>query len=61
LSKKISLGISTIDSNERTIWIVDAHRDGKRFIVHADEMGTAFLELQVAIHRRFEPQMESHA
>ena len=29
----------------RTTWIVDAHRDdGKRFIVHADEKLTAFLE-----------------
>jgi hypothetical protein len=35
---------------ERTIWIVDAYRDGKRFIVRADEMLTAFLELQRAIH-----------
>jgi hypothetical protein len=34
----------------RTIWIVDAHRDGKRFIVRADELLTAFLELQRAIH-----------
>jgi hypothetical protein len=25
--------VSAIDSNGRTIWIVDAHRDGKRFIV----------------------------
>jgi hypothetical protein len=33
-----------------TIWIVDAHRDdGKRFIVHADEILTAFLELETAI------------
>ena len=24
--------------NGRTIWIADAHRDGKRFIVRADEM-----------------------
>jgi hypothetical protein len=24
--------VSAIDSQERTIWIVDAHRDGKRFI-----------------------------
>ena len=40
----------------------DAHRgDGKRFIVRADEMRIAFLELQAAIHCRFEPQMESHA
>ena len=36
----------------RTVWIVDAHRgDGKRFIVHADEKLTAFLELQRAIHQ----------
>jgi hypothetical protein len=30
--------------------IVDAHRDGKRFIVRADEMLTAFVELQRGIH-----------
>ena len=30
-----------------TIWIVDAHRDdGRRFVVHADEILTAFVELQ---------------
>jgi hypothetical protein len=28
--------------------------DAGRFIVYADEMRTAFLELQAAIHRRFE-------
>jgi hypothetical protein len=40
-----------LDCEERTIWIVDAHRgDGKRFVVHADEKLTAFLELQRAIH-----------
>jgi hypothetical protein len=45
-----SLGwISTIDSNGRTIWIADAHRDGKRFVVRADEKVTAFLELEAAI------------
>jgi len=40
-----SLGyVSAIDSNERTIWIADAHRDdGKRFVVHADEKLTALL------------------
>jgi hypothetical protein len=33
----------------RTIWIADAHRDdGKRFVVHADEKLTAFLELEAA-------------
>jgi len=42
--------VSAIDSNGRTIWIADAHRDGKRFIVRADEKLTAFVELQRAIH-----------
>jgi hypothetical protein len=46
-----SLGwVSAIDSHGRTIWIVDAHRDGKRFVVRADEILTAFLELQRAVH-----------
>ena len=41
--------VSAIDSNGRTIWIADAHRDdGKRFVVHADEKLTAFLELEIA-------------
>jgi hypothetical protein len=46
-----SLGwVSAIDREGRTIWIVDAHRDdGKRFVVHADEKLTAFLELESAI------------
>ena len=39
--------VSAIDSNGRTIWIADAHRDnGKRFVVHSDEKLTAFLELE---------------
>ena len=29
--------VSAIDSNGRTIWIADAHRDGKRYVVRADE------------------------
>jgi hypothetical protein len=29
-----------------TAFVSDAHRDGKRFIVHADEKLTAFLELE---------------
>jgi len=42
--------VATVDSNGRTIWIVDAHRDnGKRFVVHANEKLTAFLELERAI------------
>jgi hypothetical protein len=44
--------VSAIDSNGRTIWIADAHRgDGKRFIVRADEILTAFLEAERAIHQ----------
>jgi len=39
--------VSTIDSNRRTIWIVDAHRgDGRRFVVHSDEILSAFVELE---------------
>ena len=39
--------VSAIDSEGQTIWIVDAHRgDGRRFIVRADEMLTAFVELE---------------
>ena len=41
--------VSAIDSNGRTIWIVEPHRDGKRYVVHADEKLTAFLELESAI------------
>ena len=34
-------------ATKRTIWIADAHRDGgKRFVVHADEKLTAFIELE---------------
>ena len=32
------------------MWIVDAHGYGKCFIVRADEILTAFLELERAIH-----------
>ena len=42
--------VSAIDAEGRTIWIVDAHGYGKSFIVRADEILTAFVELQRAIH-----------
>jgi hypothetical protein len=32
------------------IFVTDAHRDGKRFVVRADEKLTAFGELQMAIY-----------
>ena len=43
--------VSAVDSQGRTIWIVDAHRDdGKRFVVRSDEILTAFLELERITH-----------
>ncbi len=45
--------VSALDSEGRTIWIADAHRDnGKRFVVRADEKLTTFLELEAAIRNR---------
>jgi len=51
-TKPVGVGaaVSAIDREGRTIWIADAHRDdGRRFIVRADEILTAFLELERAI------------
>ena len=47
-----SLGwVSAVNREGRTIWIAEAHReDGKRFVARAEEILTAFLELQRAIH-----------
>jgi hypothetical protein len=42
--------VSALDLEGRTIWIVDAHGYGKRFIIRAEEILTAFLELERAIH-----------
>jgi len=40
-----------VDSEGRTLWIVDPHRDdGKSFVVRSDEMLTAFLELERITH-----------
>ena len=45
-----SLGwVSALDLEGLTIWIVDAHGYGKRFIVRGDGILTAFLELEAAI------------
>jgi hypothetical protein len=42
-----------VDSNGLTIFVADAHRDdGKRFVVHADEKLTAFVELELAVRGR---------
>ena len=48
---ELELGLSPGNLEGRTIWIVDAHGYGKRFIVRADEMLTAFLELERANHQ----------
>jgi hypothetical protein len=46
-----SLGwVSAVDCEGRTIWVADAHGYGKRFIVRADDVPTAFLELERTIH-----------
>ena len=46
-----SLGwVSALHGDGRTIWIADADRgDGQRFVVHADDKPTAFLELERAV------------
>ena len=39
--------VSTINASGKTIFVADAHRDdGRRFIVHADEKLSAFVELE---------------
>jgi hypothetical protein len=44
--------VSALDCEGRTIWIVGAHRDdGKRYVVRADEILTAFLELEAHLIR----------
>ena len=40
---------SALDDYGRTVWIVGAHRDGKRFLVRADEKLTAFSEEPCAV------------
>ena len=43
--------VLAVDSEGRTIFVVDAHLDnGKRFVVRSDEKLTAFLELERITH-----------
>jgi len=52
--------VSALDLEGRTIWIVEAHGYGNRFIVRADELLAAFLELQrgdTLIRREFDVLM----
>jgi hypothetical protein len=41
--------VSSLDREGGTVFVADAHRDGQRFVVHADEKLTAFLDLESAI------------
>ena len=42
--------VASVTAEGRIIFVADAHRDnGKRFVVHADDRLTAFLELESAI------------
>jgi hypothetical protein len=41
-----SYGIAEHLTKQRLLFCVDAHRDGKRFIVKADDLLTAFLSLE---------------
>jgi hypothetical protein len=42
--------VATLDREGRTIFVADAHcDDGKRYVVHAEDKFTAFLELERAI------------
>jgi hypothetical protein len=42
--------VATVDCEGRTIFVADAHRDdAQRFVVHAEDKFTAFLELERAI------------
>jgi hypothetical protein len=44
-----SLGwVSAVDSLGQTIWIV-THREGKRFVLRANEKPTAFIEKELVI------------
>ena len=39
--------VATINPEGQTIFVADAHRDdGKRFVVHADEKLSAFVEVE---------------
>jgi nucleoside-diphosphate-sugar epimerase len=49
--------VAAIDSNGRTIWIADAHRDNQRFIVSTDEKLTTFMELASAIRKISGPDL----
>jgi hypothetical protein len=46
-SRKIGAGCLITPNGWR--WIVDAHREGRRYIVHSDELLSAFLQLEAML------------
>ena len=36
-------------------WIVEAHREGRRYMVHSDDLLSAFLELEAMLRERRKP------
>jgi hypothetical protein len=50
------VSVSLKIAEARTIWMADAHRgDGKRFVARADEILTAFVELEAALRDARKP------
>jgi hypothetical protein len=44
--------VASVDYEGQTIWTVDAHdNDGKRHVIQAYELSTAFRELKRAVHQ----------
>ena len=37
-------------------WVVEAHREGRRYMVHSDELLSAFLELEATLRERRKPR-----
>ena len=51
--------VSAVDLSGRTMFAADAHSgDGKRFVVRADELLTAFLELENALGSDFDERFD---
>ena len=51
--------VATVDARGRTIFVADAHRsDRKQFVVRADELLTAFLELENALGSDFDERFD---
>jgi hypothetical protein len=45
----VSWGYCNAVTRDGWRWIVDAHREDRRYIVHSDELLSAFLELEATL------------